>query len=270
MRADIGDLQLHYDVAGEGSAVVLTHGLGGDLHYWDATVAALTPKHRVVRWDVRGCGESDKPAGPYAPALFADDLARLLDALAIARAHLVGISMGGVISQSFALRHPRRVISLVLTSTSSEVGPRATANWQRLADRIEQHGFDARSADASRSVAPAFAAGHADVMEQLKQQTLRNEPHAYAAAARAMSDYRFTAQLREVTAPTLVLQGLDDQLTPPGGAVKLCRALPRAHLVMIPGTGHNIPVEQPLAFNAAVAAFLGAVDLFEIAPADRV
>jgi pimeloyl-ACP methyl ester carboxylesterase len=85
-----------------------------------------------------------------------------------------------------------------------------------------------------------------------------------------MSDYNFTAQLREVTVPTLVLQGLDDQLTPPGGAVKLRRALPRAHLLMMPGTGHNIPVEQPLAFHAAVSAFLGAIDLFEIAPRGEV
>jgi 3-oxoadipate enol-lactonase len=252
MHIQINDLDLHYDIAGDGSVVVLTHGLGGDLHYWDATVAALVPQHRILRWDVRGSGQSAKPAGPYSPALFADDLAHLLDALGIERAHMVGISMGGVITQSFALRHHERVNSLVLVSTSSEVGPQATANWQRLADRIERNGFDPRTADASRSVAPAFAVDHPEILAQLMQQTISNVPHAYAAAARAMSDYHFTAALAAVTAPTLILQGLDDQLTPPGGAVKLRRALPRARLVMIPGAGHNLPIEQPTTFELAV------------------
>lgn len=270
MRITAGNVRLNYESAGAGSPLVLTHGLGGDLAYWDATIAALAGHHRVVRWDVRGSGQSDTPPGPYSPALFADDLCHLLDALGIERAHLVGISMGGVISQSFALRHPTRVLSLVLVSTSSEVGAQATANWQKLADRIERNGFDPRTADASRSVAPAFAKAHPEVLEQLKQQTLRNQPSAYAASARAMSDYHFTAQLTAVAAPALILQGLDDQLTPPGGAVKLHRALPRAHLMMLPGAGHNIPVEQPGIFHAAVGAFLGAVDLLKIAPAHEV
>lgn len=261
MQIDIGDLQLHYEISGDGSVVVLTHGLGGDLHYWDATVEALSPHHRVVRWDVRGFGASDKPPGPYSPALFADDLHRLLERLGIERAHLLGISMGGVIAQSFALRHHERVASLLLVSTSSEVGPQATANWQRLAQRIEENGFDARSADASRSFAAAFAAAHPEIVSQLTDQTLRNQPAAYAAAARAMSDYHFTTQLGSVTAPTLILQGLDDQLTPPGGAVRLRRALPRARLLMIPGAGHNLPIEQPVTFHAATLAFFGGIDL---------
>jgi 3-oxoadipate enol-lactonase len=261
MQIDIGNLQLHYEISGEGSVVVLTHGLGGDLHYWDATAQALASHHRVVRWDVRGFGESGKPAGPYSPALFADDLDRLLDRLGVERAHLLGISMGGVISQSFALRHHERVASLVLISTSSEVGVQATANWQRLAQRIEENGFDARSADASRSFAAAFAAAHPEVVAQLKDQTLRNHPASYAAAARAMSDYHFTAQLGSITAPTLILQGLDDQLTPPGGAVKLRRALPRARLLMIPGAGHNLPIEQPDTVHVAALAFLAGIDL---------
>jgi 3-oxoadipate enol-lactonase len=262
MQIQLGDLNCHYQLDGDGSVVVLTHGLGGDLQYWDATAAALLPQHRVLRWDVRGSGQSGKPVGPYSPALFADDLAHLLDALGIEQAHMAGISMGGVIAQSFALRHHERVRSLALVSTSSEVGPRATANWQRLADRIERTGFDPRTADASRSVAPAFASQPPEILAQLMQQTIGNDPHAYAAAARAMSDYHFTTELAVVTAPTLILQGLDDQLTPPGGAVKLRRALPRSHLVMIPGVGHNLPIEQPITFHTALSAFLGAVDLF--------
>jgi len=255
-------IALSYELAGSGSPLVLTHGLGSNLQYWDHVCGPLSQHHQLVRWDVRGFGQSDKPPGAYSTAMFAADLAGLLDTLQLERVHLAGISMGGVIAQRFAFDHPGRLLSLILVSTSSEVGSQATANWQRLADLVEQNGFDARSADASRSFSPAFAEHHPDVVSAMGEQTLANDANAYAAAARAVSDYRWTADLARVSVPTLILQGLDDQLTPPGGSVKMHRALPRSRLIMFPGTGHNLPVEQPLAFSAAVSAFTGAVDLF--------
>jgi 3-oxoadipate enol-lactonase len=260
MRIRVGDIALNYEEAGSGTPLVLTHGLGSDLHYWDDVVEALARHHRVVRWDVRGFGESDKPPGPYSPDGFAGDLIGLLDALGIARAHLAGLSMGGVISQRAALDAPQRARSLILSSTSSEVGAEAAAHWQRLADRIEQRGFDAGSADASRSVSATFAAAHPGAVVRLTEQTRRNDPRAYAAAARAMSAYQWTAQLARLTVPVLLLQGLADQLTPPGGSVKMSRALPHARLLMFPDTGHNLPVEQPFTFTVALLAFTAALD----------
>jgi 3-oxoadipate enol-lactonase len=261
MRVRSGDVHLNYELSGSGSTVVLTHGLGSDLHYWDAAAEALAKHHQVLRWDVRGFGESDKPVGPYSPEMLAADLAFLLDSLQLGSVHLAGLSMGGVISQRFALDHPHRVRALALASTSSEVGPQAAEGWRRLADRIERRGFDARSADSSRSFSPAFAARHPDVVERLNHQTLKNDPKSYAAAARAMSAYNWTEQLRAITGPVLILQGLDDRLTPPGGAVKMARALPRSRLVMIPAAGHNLPLEHAVAFHTALLAFFGAVDL---------
>lgn len=259
-RVRIGDgPYLNYESAGNGAALVLTHGLGGNLHYWDHVCPTLTAHHQVVRWDLRGSGGSDKPPGPYSPALFASDLAGLLDALKIDRIHLLGISLGGVIAQRFAFDHPRRLLSLVLVSTSSEVGPQATANWQRLADLVEQNGFEPRLADATRSFSPAFAASHPDIVGAAGNDTLANDPKAYAAAARAASDYHWTAELARVATPTLVLQGLDDQLTPPGGSVKMHRALLHSRLLMFPGTGHNLPIEQPLAFCAATLGFTAGI-----------
>lgn len=263
MRIRSGGIHLNYELSGSGSTVVLTHGLGSNLHYWDAATEALGKHHRVLRWDVRGFGESDKPAGPYSPEMFAADLALLLDTLGLDRVHLAGLSMGGVISQRFALDHPERVRSLALASTSSEVGARAAAGWRRLADRVERHGFDERSATSSASFSLPFAARHPEVVERLNRETLRNDPRSYAAAARAMSAYNWTEQLRALTAPVLILQGLDDRLTPPGGAVKMSRALPRSRLLMIPGAGHNLPLEHALAFHTALLAFFGAVDLLD-------
>jgi 3-oxoadipate enol-lactonase len=260
-RVLIGDIGLHYEVEGDGSPLLLLHGLGGNLHTWDADTPVFARHHRVLRPDLRGCGASDKPPGPYSPALFARDLDALCAAVGVEPVHVVGISMGGVVAQRFALDHPSRVRSLVLVSTSSEVGAASTAAWRRLADMIERRGFDTRSADASRAFSPGFAAQHPEMVAELGRRNSLNDPRSYAAAARAMSDYNWTAELVRLAVPTLVLQGLEDQLTPPGGSVKMARVLPRARLLLIPGAGHNLPMEQPEVFRNSVLAFVAGVDL---------
>src|SRR5882724_448740 len=137
MQAELTDIALHYDLRGTGAhLVVLTHGLGSDLEYWTPHLDALAAHHRVLRWDLRGAGGSGKPPGPYDVALFARDLAALLDHLGEPAAHLVGHSGGGVVSQRFALDFPERTRSLVLVSTSSEVGEGAARAWSRLADMV--------------------------------------------------------------------------------------------------------------------------------------
>jgi 3-oxoadipate enol-lactonase len=260
MRADAGGVAIHYEIEGSGTPLVLTHGLGDDLHFWDGVTPGLVAHHQVVRWDVRGFGSSDKPPGPYTPSLLAADLAAVLDAAGIKEAHVGGLSMGGVIAQRLALDAPQRVRSLVLVSTSSEVGPQGRANWQRLADTIERRGFGDRARDASRSFSAAFAAAHPAIVAAAGAQTARNHPAAYAAAARAMSDYHWTDELARIAAPVLILQGLADQLTPPGGSVKMHRRLPASRLLMIPDTGHSLPIEQPDLFTTALLAFTGGVD----------
>lgn len=243
---------------GSGSAVVLTHGLGDDHRFWNPCVETLARHHRVVRWDVRGFGDSDKPPGPYDLAQYAGDLLAVLDHLQVERAHLVGLSMGGVIAQKFLLGHAARLFSAVLVSTSSEISARATANWRRLADRVESGGFG--RVDASRSFSPGFARCHPDAVAAAGRQTAGNDPAAYAAAARAVSEYSFTDQLNAVRLPCLVVQGLDDQLTPPGGSVLLSRAILHARLLLLADAGHSLPVENPALFTSLLLAFTGAID----------
>lgn len=262
MEARVNGTRLHYEVHGEsGSLLVLTHGLGGSVEFWGPHVAALAAHHRVVTWDLRGAGASDRPAGPYSPALFAADLAGLLDAIGAPRAHLVGHSGGGVVSQRFALDHPERTASLVLASTSSEVGEKAAQAWHRLADTIERDGFGPERDPDPRGFSPDFAATHPDVVRELARRTRANDPHAYAAAARAFGSYLWTDELGAIRAPTLILQGLDDRLTPPGGSVILSRRIPRSRLVMLPRAGHNLPLEQPELFATTVLAFLAGLEL---------
>lgn len=263
MDATVDGIRLHYELAGEaGPLVVLTHGLGGRLEFFAAHVDALASRYRVLRWDLRGAGRSDKPQGPYSPALFARDLVGLLDHLEEQAVYVVGHSGGGVVAQRFALDYPERTLGLVLASTSSEVSAKATLAWNRLADTVEQRGFGAADRDPDpRGFGPTFAAAHPNVVRALAEQTRENDPQAYAASARAFGAYHWTDELPELRAPTLILQGLADQMTPPGGSVIMSRRLPRARLVMIPDAGHNLPIEMPTLFSTAVLAFLGGLDL---------
>ena len=263
MEAIVEGVRLRYEGAGDtGPLVVLTHGLGGRLEFYDPHVEALARHYRVLRWDLRGAGGSDKPPGPYSPELFARDLAGLLDRLGEDAAYLVGHSGGGVVSQRFALDHPERTRALVLASTSSEVGAKATAAWNRLADTIDARGFGpADRAPDTRGFAPGFAEAHPDVVRRLAEGTRDNDPHAYAASARAFGSYNWTDELVRLRVPTLILQGLADAMTPPGGSVILSRRIPRSRLVMVPDAGHNLPIEMPALFTAAILSFLGGLEL---------
>ncbi|MEO6027769.1 MAG: alpha/beta fold hydrolase [Candidatus Binatia bacterium] len=263
MHVSANGIQLHYEQTGEtGPLVVLTHGLGSRLDFFAPHVEALAARHRVLRWDLRGAGRSDKPAGPYDPTLFARDLAALLDALGEPSAYIVGHSGGGVVAQRFALDFPERALGLVLASTSSEVGPKATAAWNRLADAIERTGFGLGGRDPDpRGFGPAFAAAHPEIVRRLAEETRENDPVAYAASARAFGSYNWTEELDRVRVPTLIVQGLADQMTPPGGSVILSRRIPRSRLLMVPDAGHNLPVEMPALFTAAVLSFLAGLEL---------
>ena len=149
----------------------------------------------------------------------------------------------------------------MLVSTSSEVGEKSVATWQRLADIIERRGFDPRTADASRAFSPGFCERHPEVVRAFGQANADNDAAAYAAAARAVSDYRLTDALATVTVPVLILQGLADRMTPPGGSVKMSRALPRCRLLMIPEVGHNLPIEVPELFCHTVLGFTAGCEL---------
>jgi len=175
-------------------------------------------------------------------------------------AHVVGISMGGVIAQRFALDFPVHVKSLTLISTSSEVGPQAQAAWEKTASIIEQRGFSANADFAQRIYAPGFVKAHPEAVQAMAERTARNDQRAYAAAARAIGSYNWTAELSRIQAPTLIIQGMKDALTPPGGSIKMSRVLPRSRLLMFSDCGHVVPEEKPELFTRTLLAFLAGVD----------
>ncbi len=245
MRTQTGDIAINYEIGGDGPDLVLTHGMGGRLQDWDATAAALEARYRVLRWDVRGFGRSDKPHGPVTPAVWARDLAGLLDALAIPRAVVLGFSMGGVVAQRFALDYPDRTRALILMNTSSEVGPKAAQRWNLIAERLESDGMAAIVGKRpALQFSEDFQQTHEAALDAYDAQRLKNDPLAYAAGGRAVSDYNYTAELDGLSCPTLILQGAQDRITPPGGSVIMSRRIPGARLEILEGCGHMMPVER--------------------------
>lgn len=260
-RIAVGDVWLNYAVAGEGPAIVLTHGLGGSLDAWESLAARLSDRYRVVTWDVRGFGRSDKPEGPVTPSTWARDLRDLLATIEIDSAVISGISMGGVIAQRFALDFPETTRGLILISTSSEVGPSARDAWDARADLVEREGMAAGlTPGPALSYSSAYREAHAEAIEAAIRATVAsNDPRCYAAACRAVSAYHYTAELQTISCPTLILQGLSDELTPPGGSVIMSRAIPEARIEFIADCGHAIPTEQPEMTFQQLDAFMRAL-----------
>ena len=263
MQIDVGGSAINYAISGEGPALVLTHGLGGSLEAWQPLAKALGDRYRVLSWDVRGFGQSDR-SGPLSPEIWARDLDGLLDALTIDEAVVAGISMGGVIAQRFALDFLERTRGLVLMSTSSEVGEAGRRGWERRAALVEREGMRALmevSGGPSISYSKSYAESHVAEIQQAAEATAaRNDPACYAAACRAVSDYSYTEELARITCPTLILQGLEDGLTPPGGSVIMSRRISGSRLEMIEGCGHRIPAEQPDVLVELLSDFLAGLD----------
>src|SRR5436190_4172352 len=221
--AIVNGIRVHYDVSGDGPPVLLISGLGSPAIGWALQVKALAAHFRVVTFDNRGVGESDLPADPvYTTAQLADDAATLLRQLEIDRAHVLGASMGGTVAQELALRHPKLVRSLVLACTWVNADARFLATvtaWAALWHRVPvEERF--RHVLYPWIYSPAFFAKKENV-EQAFQRALayphQSKPEAIERQARGILEWNGTRMKRlgDIKAPTLVLVGKDDVLTPP-------------------------------------------------------
>ena len=257
MRATMDDMEMEVDQHGDhGPALLLVHGLGGSRKTWASIVPLLARGARVYVPDLRGCGESTRGTKPWTLATAADDLATAMDVLGVGPCVVVGHSLGGVLTQELLSRRLPNVAGAVLISTSSRLNPKATENWRRIADVVEKRGLSDSPAAQARGFAPDFANAHPEVLEEHARITAATSPLVYAEQARAASSYDYTTALATTACPALVLQGLADQLTPPGGSVLLHRALPpTARLEMIEGAGHNLPFEMPEAVSHLILSF---------------
>jgi 3-oxoadipate enol-lactonase len=258
-RRTVGPVAIAYDIAGSGPLVVFLHGIGGNRGNWEGQVAYFAARFCTVAWDARGYGASDDPPQTLKFSDYADDLVRLLDHLRAERAHLVGLSMGGMILQDFCERYADRVATLALVDTSAGFGT-VSEEVRRdfLARRLDPLERGLTPADIAPGVVEVLVAktATAAARQQMRAsiEALRVTPYTQALHAIITTDFRTI--LPHIKVPTLVLVGDEDAVTPPADAEFLTRHIPRAKLVTIRGAGHLTNIETPEAFNAALEAFL--------------
>jgi 3-oxoadipate enol-lactonase/4-carboxymuconolactone decarboxylase len=255
MFIDVNGLTVHVLQDGPPGAtpLVLLHSLGTSAHVWDDQVAALSRSFRVIRPDLRGHGLTSCTAGPYSMALFAGDLAGLLDALGVGRTHLGGISIGGLIAQAFAAAYPERVASLVLADTAMALPPAQA--WTERAATVRAQGIGVIAETViARWVTADFL--NAPATEGLRAMLLRTPVEGYAAAAEAIAGADFSESTGKLDVPTLILVGDQDASTPVAAAEALQRAIANSSLVVIENAAHIPTVEQPGAVTKAMLDFL--------------
>jgi 3-oxoadipate enol-lactonase len=247
MRLQLDDVAIDVESSGSsGPDLLLVHGLGGSRRTWDRVVPLLAAKARVHVPELRGCGNSERGSGVWTLERAATDLEEVVRALGIGKVIAVGHSLGGVLVEDLLARRSDVLDGAVLISTSSRVGEKATDNWLRIADSVEARGLSDSPAAQARGYSEAFVEAHPEIVREFGTISAATDRHVYAQQARAASRYDYTDALAEAPCPVLVLQGLADRLTPPGGSVLLQRALPPGtRLEMLEGAGHNIPIEMP-------------------------
>jgi 3-oxoadipate enol-lactonase len=258
-----GSPRLRYDVQGPRDGhpaprcFVLAHALGCDSTMWDALAHHLAQHGRVVRYDQRGHGGSEAPPGPYTMAELADDAARLIDELALGPVVWVGLSMGGMVGQELALRHPDRVRALVLANTTSRYPPEAQVGWAQRIAGIAQGGLEAIVDGAlQRWFHADFHARQPQAVAHWRARVLGCDAAAYIACCQAIAGVDTTARLPGIAVPALVIAGALDPGTPPAMAQVIAQGIPGARLVVLPEASHLSVLEQPLAFRAALDDWL--------------
>lgn len=257
-------VEIHYETFGrrDGDPLLLIQGLGTDSRGWAFQRLSLGRRYRCLAIDNRGVGGSGRPAGPYSLFQMADDAIAVLDAEGIDRAHVMGASMGGVISQIIAVLYPERVRSLVLTCTACRHHPWRRELLQSWADAVEERGMSALGESALEwLIGPRLRRRFGLWLNLLARIVLQQPPEPFIAQVHAILDMsdELRFQLAEIDLPTLVLTGSQDALTPVGDAEELAEAIPNARLEILPGAAHGLMVEAPNAFNDIVVQFLAEV-----------
>jgi len=250
------DINLYYEIAGQGDPVVFIHGLGSSARDWEYQVPFFAPRYRVVVFDVRGHGRSDKPPGPYSVPLFAQDAAALIRALEAAPAHVVGISMGGMIALQLAVDEPALVRSLVVVNSGPELVVRTFRERLMILQRfliVRLLGMRKMGEVLSQRLFPR--PDQAPLRQMFVERWAENDPRAYREAMRALVGWSVADRLGDIRCPTLVIAS-DQDYTPVSAKEAYVARMPNARLVVIPDAHHAVTVERPEEFNQALLDFL--------------
>jgi 3-oxoadipate enol-lactonase len=237
--------------------IVCSNSLATDLHMWDEFAAAMRERYRVFRYDQRGHGGTDAPPPPYTPQDLVDDVIGLMDAAGIARAHYVGLSMGGSTGLGLTLNYPQRVVSL--TMCDCRTAAMAGTYWDERIAAAQSNGMAALADPTANSwfTKASHAAGH-PAIARLREMVRTTKLDGYVGCIAALKVYDYSKNLETIRIPALLVVGDQDADRPTTMAADAKR-IPGAGFAIIPGAGHISNIENPAAFNAAVAPFIDRV-----------
>ena len=257
MKIKANGIQINYSVEGQGPGVVMSHSLACNLSMWDEQAAALARRYKVLRYDLRGHGGTDAPAGDYTFDMLAYDAHALLEALGVDSCHWIGLSIGGMIGQTFVLKFPGVFKSLVLADTTSRNPPEAKPMWEARVKTAREKGMEAVvDATLGRWLTEPYRKSHPEMVARLSAM-IRSTPVAgYAGCCAAIPTLNLTDKLKAVTCPTLVIVGEQDPGAPPEVARAIHAAIAGSELVVIPSAAHISNLEQTAAFNRTLVSFL--------------
>jgi 3-oxoadipate enol-lactonase len=262
MKITANGISMNYTLDGPAQApvVIMSHSLATDLSMWDPTMPALTGKFRVLRYDTRGHGGTDAPRGAYTLDQLADDAQALLAALGISNPHWVGLSMGGMIGQTLALKAPNLFASLSLCDTSSRIPAEAKPLWQERIKTAESQGMEPLvESTLSRWFTEPFRKSRKDVIDKVAKMIRTTPPAGYAGCCHAISALDLTDRISAIKTPTIAIVGEDDPGTPVAAHRVIHEKIAGSRLEIIPQAAHLANMEQPEAFNRALASFLNTV-----------
>jgi len=261
MHINVDGRKLYYDLTGPDKAPVVcfTHSLASDSGMWaEQLPPLLAAGYRVLRLDMRGHGGSDPVGGDYTMAELADDVAAALEFLGIARVHLCGLSIGGMLGQSFAIRHGQRLASAMLCDTAPQTPPGAAEAWAPRVAAVKKANALAPLAEATmeRWFTDAYRPRNPGRWKQIHATIIGTTPRGYLGCAAAILNFDFVPMLASLRVPTLVVCGADDQGTPPAGNKRIAELIPGGRYEEIASARHFPNVERADVFNRILLGWL--------------
>jgi 3-oxoadipate enol-lactonase len=254
--AELEGVRLHYELSGHASqpVIVLVNSLGSSMKMWDKILPALENSYWVLRYDARGHGLSSVPVAPYALSVLAGDLLELLDHLRIDRAHLCGLSLGGLVGMWFGIHQPQRIDTLVLANTAARVGTRE--GWDERIAAVRQHGMGPiAQASLDRWLTACYQQEHPPESEAIRTMIQNTPTEGYIGCCYALRDADLRNRVSEISAPCLVITGVHDPATPPADGRFLHDALNQSKYVEF-DAAHLSAWERSNEFQQAVLCFL--------------
>lgn len=252
---DLDGFRLHYRDEGDpkGPPVVFSNSLGTDLRLWDKVVPLLPPGLRILRYDTRGHGLTDAPPGPYSMGSLVRDAERLMDALGLRDACVVGISMGGLVAQGLATKRLDLVRSLVLSDTAAKIG--TAEMWATRIAAIRKAGIEAISDGILDRWFPRAFRETAE-FAAWRNMLIRQHPEGYAGCCAAIAGTDFYTPTAALTLPTLAIAGAEDASTPPDLVRETAALIRGSRFEIIRGAGHLPCIDKPAEYAALLTRFL--------------